>query len=254
MKKIISVFLAVLMIAGCFGMMLSASAVDTVFVLVDRAGYGDGEVSGSGSYALTARESSTHINLGFVVNISNAEARPAENSKFDGWYADAECTQKLATDRQGHPLLDYTQREGMTILSSDTEPTVRIYGKLVRRYYLEVTVNKEGEGTVTGGGTFEFGEVPETVIHAEPAEGYTFEGWYCGDNKVSDKPDHTVIVDGTAYNLTYTAKFVKKEAPADPEPQPENLCKWCGQVHEGFFGAIVGFFHRILAAIFGAKY
>jgi len=38
------------------------------------------------------------------------------------------------------------------------------------------------------------------------------------------------------------------------EPQPENLCKWCGGEHTGFFGGIVGFFHRIFAAIFGARY
>ncbi|MBQ5970200.1 MAG: InlB B-repeat-containing protein [Clostridia bacterium] len=32
------------------------------------------------------------------------------------------------------------------------------------------------------------------------------------------------------------------------------LCPWCGQVHEGFFQKIIGFFHNILAAILGAKY
>ena len=39
-----------------------------------------------------------------------------------------------------------------------------------------------------------------------------------------------------------------------PQPQPQNVCKWCGKVHEGFFQKIIGFFHRILAAIFGARY
>ena len=33
-----------------------------------------------------------------------------------------------------------------------------------------------------------------------------------------------------------------------------DVCKWCGGQHEGFFQGIIGFFHRILAAIFGAKY
>ena len=44
------------------------------------------------------------------------------------------------------------------------------------------------------------------------------------------------------------------EPEPQPKPQPENLCKWCGEVHKGFFQSIVGFFHRILAAILGAKY
>ena len=42
--------------------------------------------------------------------------------------------------------------------------------------------------------------------------------------------------------------------PGNTDPTPENACPWCGQVHEGFFQGIIGFFHRIFAAIFGAKY
>ena len=36
--------------------------------------------------------------------------------------------------------------------------------------------------------------------------------------------------------------------------QSANLCKWCGKTHEGFFQKIIGFFHNIMAKIFGAKY
>ena len=40
-----------------------------------------------------------------------------------------------------------------------------------------------------------------------------------------------------------------------PNPQRDpNACKWCGKTHEGFFQKIIGFFHSILASIFGAKY
>ena len=39
------------------------------------------------------------------------------------------------------------------------------------------------------------------------------------------------------------------EAERDPD-----ACAWCGQVHEGFFQRIVGWFHSILANLFGAKY
>ena len=40
------------------------------------------------------------------------------------------------------------------------------------------------------------------------------------------------------------------------EPAGENLCKWCGELHEGFWGKIVGFFHTILyffAHLFGKR-
>lgn len=33
-----------------------------------------------------------------------------------------------------------------------------------------------------------------------------------------------------------------------------DVCKWCGKTHEGFFGGIIGFFHKIFAALFGARY
>ena len=40
-----------------------------------------------------------------------------------------------------------------------------------------------------------------------------------------------------------------------PEPPTAPVCKWCGGDHSnGFFQKIIGFFHNILASIFGAKY
>ena len=37
--------------------------------------------------------------------------------------------------------------------------------------------------------------------------------------------------------------------------QNESICKWCGKTHDnGFFQKILGFFHKIFAAVFGAKY
>lgn len=40
----------------------------------------------------------------------------------------------------------------------------------------------------------------------------------------------------------------------DNEGSDSNGCPWCGKTHEGFFQGIVGFFHRIFARLFGAKY
>jgi hypothetical protein len=45
-----------------------------------------------------------------------------------------------------------------------------------------------------------------------------------------------------------TLRIVKNDS------QPNDVCKWCGKTHEGFFQGIIGFFHRIFAALFGAKY
>ena len=41
----------------------------------------------------------------------------------------------------------------------------------------------------------------------------------------------------------------------DPDPEPAaDVCPWCGGSHTGFFQGIVGFFHRLMANLFGAKY
>ena len=67
----------------------------------------------------------------------------------------------------------------------------------------------------------------------------------------------TVEGDYAVFTTDHFSTYVVVDASSaqTPEPtQPQNVCKWCGKVHEGFFQKIVGFFHRILAAIFGAKY
>ena len=116
-----------------------------------------------------------------------------------------------------------------------------------------VTVIADEGGTVTGGGTYTYGE-PVTVT-ATPNPGYRFDFWYESGARVTSEPSYTF----DAYETELTATFIwvgdsdPGTTPEEPQPDP-NMCHWCGQVHEGFFQGIIGFFHRIFAAIFGAKY
>ena len=59
----------------------------------------------------------------------------------------------------------------------------------------------------------------------------------------------------TGYYMAFISavKQYKAQTPEEPQPDP-NMCHWCGKVHEGFFQKIIGFFHNILARIFGNKY
>ncbi|MBQ5968874.1 MAG: hypothetical protein IJL52_02020 [Clostridia bacterium] len=51
-----------------------------------------------------------------------------------------------------------------------------------------------------------------------------------------------------------TIGFGFLQAPDDSEPTAP-VCAWCGGDHSnGFFQMIIGWFHGILANIFGAKY
>lgn len=71
-----------------------------------------------------------------------------------------------------------------------------------------VTVLSEDEeaGTVSGGGVVNAGE--KVLISARAKEGYTFDGWYLGETKVSDQPEYEVEA---AEDITYTARFMKNE-------------------------------------------
>ena len=51
------------------------------------------------------------------------------------------------------------------------------------------------------------------------------------------------------------SKPVEEESTQPADPSAENICKWCGKVHgSAFLDKILAFFHRIFAAVFGAKY
>ncbi len=61
-------------------------------------------------------------------------------------------------------------------------------------------------GTVTGGGTYEYGE--QATVSASPAADYTFDGWYEQDNHQSDRTDYTFTV---SRDISLTARFSTPE-------------------------------------------
>ena len=65
-------------------------------------------------------------------------------------------------------------------------------------YQITTNVTPAGSGTVTGGGTYHYGDTP--TLTATPAEGYEFAGWQDGN---TDNP-RSITVTG---NATYTATF-----------------------------------------------
>lgn len=86
-----------------------------------------------------------------------------------------------------------------------------------------------------------------TVINAKTAT-YDAEG-YTGD-------EYCTVCKRTIKTGTAIPKLEKPTQPTQPnEPQQQSdACPWCGGSHSGFLGSIVGFFHRIFAALFGARH
>ena len=125
--------------------------------------------------------------------------------------------------------------------------------------------------------------IPDTAghVYGDPVWSWT-DGFNaaitftCKNGDDTQRPEVTVTSTVTAQptatqpgerTYTATAEFggktytdVKTEVlPATGEPDTpsgDNLCKWCGQPHTGFFGKLVGFFHSILyffAHLFGKR-
>lgn len=66
-----------------------------------------------------------------------------------------------------------------------------------------LTVNKTGQGTVTGAGNY--GEGVSVTVTANPSSGYTFDGWFKGTTQLSISETYTFAMQSN--NLTITARF-----------------------------------------------
>ena len=88
-----------------------------------------------------------------------------------------------------------------------------------------VTATAETGGTVSGGG--EVAKGSSITLTASANDGYTFAGWYDGDEKVCDTAEFTVK--NVTADKTYTAKFTKNQV-VDPDPEEPDIpyLKWDG--------------------------
>ncbi|MBR3551890.1 MAG: hypothetical protein IKN72_00700 [Clostridia bacterium] len=176
MKKLISVLLAVLMIAGCMAISFSASAEAEMIAVTNV----------------------TEPKIGEAPTTSGIKAT-------DGWSViDAKY---------------YVKEQSL----DSWDPSFSVF-EADREYMITITV-EYNMGV-------EFSSVEATV-----------------NSKAASK----ITKIGLAkYEIQYV--FDKLTAPADPEPTAP-VCAWCGGDHSnGFFQMIIGWFHGILASLFGAKY
>ena len=81
--------------------------------------------------------------------------------------------------------------------------TVIVLNYTRNSYAVELSKSIDKAGTITGAGTYKYGK--EVTITALTNEGYTFKGWYDGDNEISTSPSYTFNM--PSKNLSYTAKW-----------------------------------------------
>ena len=290
MKKIISVLLAVLMLAGCMAISFCALAVETVSITIktpkvgetpattatitpekyskymETLSYGCSDTGGKPKYEVDGAYKAGYtywVIIPFTIdNQDDFETFDAANITING--------KEVTKTAVGTNSIKLTCRLG-TLEAPETVSITVKDPKVGETPATTATITPEKYSKYMGTlsyGCSDTGGKPKYEVDGAYKAGYTY--WVIIPFTIDNQDDFETF---DAANITINGKEVTKtavgtnsikltcrlgtlEAPADPEPQPqpENLCKWCGKVHEGFFQKIIGFFHRILAAIFGAKY
>ena len=166
-------------------------------------------LSSDASYTFTVN-SNRNLVAHFTENplptyIINVAANPANAGTVvgNGTYQEGQSCTVSATPVTGYSFVNWTENEVVVSTNSSYTFTVTENRNLVANfeantYTINVVASPADGGTVTGGGTFHYGETAR--LSATPNAYYIFLRWNDGS---TDNP-HTVIVTGDA---TYTAIF-----------------------------------------------
>ena len=153
---------------------LEAKFTETKYTVTDTAATG-GTITGSGTFAAGADVTVT--------------ATPSTGYAFEGWYKEGTKVSDLA----GYT---FKATENVTLEARFTQT----------KYTVIATAYHIGGAVTTGSGTYVAGS--EVTVTATPSTGYTFEGWYKGEIKVSSSTSYTFKV---TENVTLVAKIIGKD-------------------------------------------
>ena len=151
-----------------------------------------------------------------------ASADPAEGGSVtgDGSYHYGETCTLTATANTGYTFVNWTKNgtqvsTNATYSFTVTEEASYVAHFTVNSYTVSVTANPSNGGTVTGGGTYNYGQ--SCTVHATTAAGYTFINWTENGTQVSSQANYTFTVNG---NRNLVANFSSQSyiitAIADP--------------------------------------
>ena len=140
-----------------------------------------GTNNGSGSVYVSVNDGDEAISYGgqYVAGTKlSLRAVPSTGYYFTGW-----------TNGNENQQIEFNINSNVDVYAN-----YRIY-----TYEIAATSNNEDYGTVTGDGTYEYGQ--DVTLRATPADGCTFTGWSDGENIVSTRKNYNFQVTG-AVNLT----------------------------------------------------
>lgn len=160
------------------------------------------QVSTEATYTFNVtRECHLVANFTTQAYIITAEVTPDNSGTVTGaggYNYGEECT-LTATAKPGYEFVKWTKNG--TNVSTDATFTFTVNASATylahfqtKSYTVSVSAQPSNGGTVSGGGTFNYGQ--SCTVHATPAEGYTFINWTYDGDVVSTDVDYTFVVNG----------------------------------------------------------
>lgn len=114
-----------------------------------------------------------------------------------GGYNHGDTCTLVASPAMGYEFLKWTRNGNVVSAENEysfvvTESVTYLAHFQAKSYTISVTANPEEGGSVSGGGTFNYGA--SCTVHAAPAEGYAFERWTDEGDEVSRDENYEFIV------------------------------------------------------------
>ncbi len=153
----------------------------------------------------------------YDIHIITAAAEPAEGGTVTGagQYLEAATCTLTATANPGYTFTNWT-RDGI-VVSTESSYTFTVTGDAAfvanftaNSYNITATASPTNGGSVTGGGTYNYGA--SCTLTATPATGYTFTNWTENGEEVSTEATYSFVV---SRERNLVANFV---ASSGPEP------------------------------------
>ena len=160
------------------------------------------QVSTSANYTFTVTESATYIaNFSTQSYVITATADPAAGGTISGsgGYNYGDVCNLIATANAGYTFVNWTKNGAQvstqpSLSFTVTESATYIAHFQIQSYNVTVTANPAAGGTVSGGGTFNYGQ--SCTVHATANTGYNFINWTENGSPVSTDADYTFTVQG----------------------------------------------------------
>ena len=169
------------------------------------------QVSSEATYTFVVSTARSLVaNYTMQAYVITAEVDPDDSGTVTGaggYNYGEECT-LVAKANTGYDFVKWTK--GGTTVSTDSKITFQVTASAtytahfqIKSYTVSVMANPSEGGTVSGSGTFNYGEL--RTVHAEPAYGFAFSNWTDDGDVVSTEADYTFKVTSTR---TLVANFM----------------------------------------------